>query len=452
MSERLSYEEMDRQFNDLPLPDEDASWQKMKELLDDDDDDIVPPPVFLRSCAGWGILLLIGLIVAWLVIRPDKWWNENDQTKNTSSTKPGEQNNKKTNTVKKKNITSKPGNGIKGKEVIALPKQNETNEFVYPSLMQSGQKKTSIKIALEAGRKYKKENQQKIFPEKKRLKEPANIVGGNKVTDKAKDRDKNSDTSSVTAIHPPPSKSGDSIKAKNAIQPNDTAIQKKKIKQQKKLFLIAGIGEQQQIPIAGQTAVPYSHYGRKGSLSDYVPSVFVQLQKEQKWFVQGEFRYGAPQSVKEFSFNRKTKLDSFTNNIIITTQRLKKTYYHQLPFSFNYYVLPNLSLGLGGIYSRFFGAITEREITTFNTQTQTVSKVKQIIPIKHFTDSFLYKTQVHALLQANYQWRKFSVGLRYTKDIQPYIKYTKPDGTVDEEKNQSLQFIVRYKLWQLKKS
>jgi hypothetical protein len=32
--------------------------------------------------------------------------------------------------------------------------------------------------------------------------------------------------------------------------------------------------------------------------------------------------------------------------------------------------------------------------------------------------------------------------------MQPYIKYTKPDGTVDEEKNQSLQFMIRYRLWQ----
>jgi hypothetical protein len=50
-------------------------------------------------------------------------------------------------------------------------------------------------------------------------------------------------------------------------------------------------------------------------------------------------------------------------------------------------------------------------------------------------------------MQADYQWRKFSFGLRYTRDVQPYIKYTRPDGTVNEEKNQSLQLIVRYRIW-----
>ena len=131
--------------------------------------------------------------------------------------------------------------------------------------------------------------------------------------------------------------------------------------------------------------------------------------------------------------------------------RLKKTYYHQLPVSFNYFLVSNLSVGIGGMYSHFYGAVTEKEITTFNTQTQAVSSIKQIIPVKHFTDSFLYKTQVHALLQADYHWKKFSFGLRYTKDIQPYIKYTRPDGTIDEEKNQSLQFILRYRLWNSRK-
>lgn len=449
MSERLPYEEMDRQFNDLPLPDEEASWQKMKELLDDDDDDIIPPPVFLRSCMGWGIILLVGLIATWLVIRPEKRWNEKDQTKNTSSTKAREQQSHKTNAVEKNNTILIPPDEAKDKEVISLPKQEEAGLLTKPSIKQSETKKISPNRILETNRKYNNKKQQEVPGEKKRLKEPENIVGtGNSIGKTNQDK---SDTSSITTNHLQVSKPEDTIRAENIPHLNDSAIQKKKTNTQKKLFFTAGIGEQQQIPIAGQTAVPYSHYGRKGSLSNYIPSVFVQLQKEKKWFLQGEFRYGAPQSVKEFSFNRKTKLDTFTNNITITTQRLKKTFYHQLPFSFNYYILPNLSVGIGGVYSHFFGAITEKEITSYNTLTQTVSNVKQIIPIRHFTDSFLYKTQVHALLQADYQWKKFSVELRYTKDIQPYIKYTKPDGTVDEEKNQSLQFIVRYRLWQSKK-
>ena len=40
MNDKLPYEEsLEQQLNDLPLPDEEQSWQKMKALLEDDDDD-----------------------------------------------------------------------------------------------------------------------------------------------------------------------------------------------------------------------------------------------------------------------------------------------------------------------------------------------------------------------------------------------------------------------------
>jgi hypothetical protein len=184
-------------------------------------------------------------------------------------------------------------------------------------------------------------------------------------------------------------------------------------------------------------------------LSDYIPSVYVRLEKKEKWFAQAEFRYGAPQQLGDLSYSRLTKFDM--KDIEVTTYRVKKTYYHQLPFSFNYYLLPNLSVGAGGIYNRFHGAVTEKEIKTTNVQTQVEKLSREIVNIKHFNDSFFYKTQVHVLLQANYHWRRFDFGFRFTKDVQPYIKYTKPDGQVNIEKNQTFQAMVRYRLWQSKK-
>lgn len=487
MSEDLRYDKLDQQFNDLPMPDEEASWQKMKEMLDDDDDSIVPPPVFLKSCLGWGILLLAGLTIVWLIVRPEKWWAETEKTNQTSSsnkieketvngnqvenaTKPkqnaGEKNNgQETNPSQPLNETdeTKVVTGSRPKEVISRikieeGKQKEKNIATHRVFVNNQKlvvkrkqnnvlkiQKTVLSKELKQPIKINKEKTDKI--ESKDIDHPLSNQPQDKTSTGINTNEKNSKETDtvITSTNKPPI--SDSIKT-NADQPKDSLEQKTVKPKQKKLLLIAGIGEQQLIPIAGQTTVPYSRYGRKGSLADYVPSVFVQVQKQRKWFVQTEFRYGAAQSVKELSYNQNTKYDAASNNVTTTTMRLKKTYYHQLPVSFNYFLVSNLSIGVGGMYSHFYGAVTEKEVTTFNTQTQAVSSIKQIIPVKHFTDSFLYKTQVHALLQADYHWKKFSFGLRYTKDIQPYIKYTKPDGTVDEEKNQSLQFIFRYRFWQ----
>src|SRR4030095_4374851 len=85
MRKHLPYEEMDPNFNDLPLPDEEVAWQKMKELLDkyEKDKRRVLPLVF-RTLSGWAILLLVGVTVVWLSVRPEKTGSEVNKIKKTS--------------------------------------------------------------------------------------------------------------------------------------------------------------------------------------------------------------------------------------------------------------------------------------------------------------------------------------------------------------------------------
>ena len=61
-----------KQLQDLPLPDMEQSWEKMKQLLDQDDNNRRPVvPVFLKSCAGWGFLLLLAGAVTWLILNAE---------------------------------------------------------------------------------------------------------------------------------------------------------------------------------------------------------------------------------------------------------------------------------------------------------------------------------------------------------------------------------------------
>ena len=444
MSSRLPYEEIDKQFNDLPLPDQEASWQKMEQMLDSDrDNDRILPPIFLKTCAGWALLLMFISAGIWLVVQPRNQRNENSTTKQTEKALP--QTNKENQTPIGDQISNKSQN-------VSKHSSGENPEIIRQAQRKTGPEKLisnqkySNKVSIASVNKTNKINKgtagtkkqdEKVLPgtitifsnQKLRVKEINNPI---KITDK-----KEWPTGNDSVIRTPIVSEQSKTSEKKVVQHNKNDF-----------YFSVGIGEQQQIPIAGQTSVPYSSYGREGSFSDYIPSVYVRLHKKENWFVQAEFRYGAAQSLKEFSYSQQTKLDPSGSNVTTTTLRLKKTYYHQLPLSFNYYVYPRLSVGIGGIYSRFYRAITEQETKTRNLQTQTEIVNKQIIPVKNFTDSFLYKTQVHLLLQADYEWKRLSFGLRYTKDMQPFIKYTKPDGAIDEEKNQTLQFILRFRLWQ----
>ena len=242
-------------------------------------------------------------------------------------------------------------------------------------------------------------------------------------------------------------KSTDSLlnkKEKNKL-PILAASKKKKTDGNKKYFASVGIGFHQQIPLNGQQIVSVG-YNAKSGIADYIPSIYLRLERDQKWFVQGEFNYGNPQYVKPFSYFMQTHADA-AGNIITTSYNLQKTFYSEIPVSFNYYIRQNWSAGVGGMYSWFHGAIAEKEINSKNVQTQQETVIRQVVPIKDFTDSFLYRSQTYLLLQTDYQWRRFSFGLRYSRDMQPYIKYTLPNGIVEDKRNWSLEFILRFQLW-----
>ena len=77
------------------------------------------------------------------------------------------------------------------------------------------------------------------------------IKTDNKNITPGKENNKQIDTLNAVAKQPVVK---DTAKKENHEEPQDSAIQKKT--NQKKFFLATGIGEQQQIPVAGQTAVP----------------------------------------------------------------------------------------------------------------------------------------------------------------------------------------------------
>ncbi len=470
-------------MENIPLPDQEHAWQKLKNLLDEDDRKrrfVIT--VFLRSCLLWGGLSVVVLAAAWLVFEPLKWGQQPTGANTTSGKQPasvsqGKQIIPQHGAPAKTEVQSIPGSPAGGEIETeskkgdvsrtngipvtgsnqSIPKQEKTNTTgrdIDHSPAKKSTPGTSIqksnkgvsnqeipaiaKQTLETGGRETSQNPAIKIPPAQNDVMPGEIK-------KDSSLEKKTDTIIVKTTVPFSIKN-DSADVKATV--DSLAVEPQaKAKKSRRFIYSAGAGIQQQLPFMGQTSVPYNYYGRKNSLSDYIPSVYFRAEKKGKWFVMGEFRFGAPQSLKEFSFSRQTKFDTSSNLLTTTTTRLKKTYYHQLPLSFNYYVKPGWSVGIGGIYSRFYGAVTEREINNLDVHTQTETVTKQITRIQHFTDSFLYKTQLHLMLQTDVQWRRFTVGLRYAKDLQPYIKYTQPDGRINEEKNASFQLILRYRLW-----
>lgn len=477
MNEERSYKEFPtEQLNDLPVPDEEQSWQKMKQLLDRDDDNRVPPPIWFRGCTGW--IVLLGLLGAlWLFFRPDQWLEKSEgerqkverqkiksdtvltpansfdrpivtderRVPQQEETRPG----KATHLTKNNTEREQPG-GRGQKERGAIQK---TVQPVKGRDTRKDNTNVSLKTDVKRGNTKQKPNstQEKALKEKQTI--DSGTVVKQTVTPQATSPITPAQDSTATAKTTGPVKKNDPELPQAATDSSTQTVTAKSREDKKKnYYFSAGLALQQQIPFAGQKANPYDQYGRKGSLADYIPSVYLRFHQHQKWFIQSEFRYGAPQSVKEITYGSTSLTD--TSNVITTTTafQLKKTFFHQVPVSFNYFVLPNWSVGAGVMYSKFHSAVSEETVRLRNNQLQRDSLVSQKVVYMKASDSssVFTSSQLHALVETQYQWKRLSFGLRYTQGLQPFIRYMAPNGTLREDKNLSLQAFIRFRIWKSK--
>ncbi|MEP7373658.1 MAG: hypothetical protein ABI675_09745 [Chitinophagaceae bacterium] len=478
MSDRLPYEEqINQQLNDLPLPDENMAWEDMKRRLEEEDDDGIIP-IWLRGCGLWGLLLVVLVGIGWWLFRQQKNENIRKQVVIQQEAGSNKKNDEKNESIPL--IVVKPSEGSKGdissgnkrsdndsNHVNKEGQKNKAIEKSDPEVRTGRTKRTINKIKIEKPvsinsnlktanrlKKRKQISKEKLSVThevilKQRSDNPDQSI---KKSDPGVFIDESSDVaiadkrdidSTISNIKDSAKKNPgeDTVKENN---PRKDSLKKRSIS------FSAGIAMHQLLPVDGQKLTPYNSQGRKGSLADYIPSVFARMYRNEKWFLQLEFRYGAPQYNRAVVYQQENKLDTFNNTNTITSAKLKKTFYHQLPVSFNYFVLPNLSVGGGLVWNKFKGAISEQDIVqrTVSTGTDTVLS-KGVILNSKGADSNFAKSYFQALVETQYKWKRFSLGARYSFGLQPYLKFTLPGGTQQNERNRSLQVFLRYELWKL---
>jgi hypothetical protein len=474
MSDNRPYQENDAQWNELPLPEVNASWQKMNELLDKEKKRRIIP--FFLTLTGISLIIAFCIGVAWLAFRAGGKENELTTAKNSTVTNQPSRNFTST---RAKTKNTEPKSSTENNIADDASGKNETSGKATMNQVQQS-KRTSSEVSSPAQSKiviikgqdsYSSATEKKIFNKRVATNSeqkqndaiagniPGKPVRENHPSDKqAADKESSisngriTDTMAITANVAPQKSSADStIKIAPAIVKENTDPKRAHDKKSP-FYFSAGFGVQQQLRSSEQVVYSQSYYGKKELFSEHIPSVYFRFYKKQTWFVQAEFRFGAPQLVKDYSYAKQVEYSRQDSTLRTTTSSLRKLYYHQLPISFNYYVAPHLSVGAGGIYSIFYRAVTEENINSKSITSGIESSSKNIRRQGSYNDSFFFKSQVQAMIQADYQWRNWSAGLRYKKDLQPYIRYMKPDGTIEEEMNNALEIIIRYQLWKQKKS
>lgn len=513
MNKLTPYEEsLSRDLGQLPVPSADKGWQEMQRLLDKDDNNrrIVPPPQ-LRGCLIPGLLLGLILVGAVYFLYPENWFksnknkpvdstvnalknvdrvNENVSGTSTGTTLPDTHPVSGNDKEEINAVVADPPKGITKSStgtITAIDKRNEAGIQTPPSA--GGIERGNFDKATTKGKRSLTKKVENSFKNNSSIAgnhSAANADAGSKAAKRRRSR--STEKSSRVTISAPPTEDTDNMLTKgnekasdltraesnknpdqpdkqdpiikkedstgiivNTNTPGDSVSNKKpKGTKKKKYYLGAGITVYKGLPLNGDIDAAVNNSGRKNALSDYIPSVYARFYKDKKWFLQGEFRYGVPQYTRAFVYKQNLKVDA-QQNTTTSSYKLRKTYYHQIPVSFNHFILPGWSVGTGIIYNRFSGALSSESVISANTRMVNDSVVSFHV-INDKNDSSFARNTFQWLIETQYQWKRFSFGARYARGLQPYIRYTDPETNMQvSKKSNSLYLFLRYELWNSKR-
>lgn len=500
MNKHLPYEEeIQQQLSNIPLPPEDFAWQEMKKLLDEDDDGgaaALPPK---PGCSLWLLLALLLVSIGFYFAKPWQWFAQKNKKETVANV---QEKSKASNSILKNDTITVTANNLKlVTDSVSITTTNEINvnendtgkskltpkaiadkkystntingndsKTAVPILKKKGAVNINVVNGVDENSKPlvtgNDKNQEKTDKLKRYTKSKTKAINTGAVVQDNDDKvNADGDKDSFNIQQQTATNTITQTLKKDSLAVNKTPVplpqkdsastEKEPAKETKqpKFYYSFGIAVQLAIPVAGQSIVPYNNYGRRGALTDYIPSVYFRMHKENKWFLQSEFRYGVPQYTKEFTYSKKITVDTIAEPDLITTGlfSVRKTYYHQLPLSFNYYVLPELAVGTGFSFSRFSSAVvrvnTFRRLAGAANDSLISSEIKSVK-----NDSAFKKNNFQWLFEAQYKWKRFFFGARFAIDVKPSINYTDPvTGIATGKRNSSLNIFARYELWNSKK-
>lgn len=472
MTDRSPYEDsLADKLADLPLPDENMAWEDMRRRLDKDDRRRVIP-FWLPGCGLWGALLLVAIGLCWVIFRPETFFNNKkkkavNESRITSPQQPRQgSTSSQADSITDDRLVKKSQQDTKGIVIEKWEAKSQSPVVVERTRGESDPSQMEIELRAATNRRQRRSEITQSKPvstnDQQQGNRDSDVPYHPATSDNGRLPPVAPKTNDAVPSEKPPAV--DSLTAKDSAQlETDTGRtdslpqpeQKKKDSSAKKQFYFAaGLGMHQLVPVDGQKLTPYNSAGRKSSLADYIPSIYFRLYREDRWFVHAEFRYGAPQYNREILYDEGSRIDTIAQveYTTLTSTKLKKTFYHQVPVSFNYFLAKDWSVGGGFVWNKFVGAISERDVNRRNNFTQIDSMIsKGVIVRSSSSDSNFVKSYFHASVETQYRKGRFTLGARYAFGLQPYLRFNVGGGQVQQEKNKNLQLFLRYELWRSRK-
>ncbi len=208
-------------------------------------------------------------------------------------------------------------------------------------------------------------------------------------------------------------------------------------------------------PLSDQRVLAYNFNARANTLSDYLPAPNFQYHFSQKSYLQAELQFASPQyiepallSVKHYELGPGNYYRFVTSSVFA-----RKLYYFNLPLELHYSPFKNFYLGSGLQFSSLMSGVgysEEKGASAMGPNARDSVIRQSYFKFKNDTLSGrLNGNEVRVLLDANYYWKKFTVGFRYNQAVNSYINLQVNNNLPPySERNKTLQFYLRYNIWE----
>jgi len=220
----------------------------------------------------------------------------------------------------------------------------------------------------------------------------------------------------------------------------------------------AGLVVNGTVPVGAQNRYNYNMNAKSGTLSDYIPSPYLQYHLNDYVYFQTELNFVSPQYTPQLLLYRSTSditAASVPPGPVMSQQKsiyVQKMYYFNWPVSLHYSPIKNLFFSAGIQFSSFQSGIAAVEEKKYETLLGPEHASTTTTVLKFKDDSIAAKIAPNEWrwqAGAEYYMNRFSVGLRYNQSFKKSINTIVTPGLAPTvNRNESLLFFVRYNLFE----
>lgn len=211
-------------------------------------------------------------------------------------------------------------------------------------------------------------------------------------------------------------------------------------------------------PVGDQHALGYNRQAGVNTVSDYIPSPHFQYHFNNKTYLQTGLQFASPQFIRSFLLYENTQSVPGPNAYdLITSISARKLYYFNVPVSVYHSPLRNFYMGAGLQFSSLLSGVAyyeeiKRKYSPMGPPQDYLIKNSFIKFQNDDLSRRLNSNEVRLLVDMNYYFNRFTVGLQYNQAFNNYVSFqVTPNSPYTFDKNKSLQFYLRYNIWEDKK-